>query len=633
MPSSRSLNEAESESKEVKKLKAPKDLERLRKSILNKRDPDRPWISICTGPGCRAYDCEKLVGIFRREIKKQKLEGKIDLKTTGCHGFCERGPMVVIHPEMLFYQRVTGDDVAEIISETIVNHKIIDRLLYQDPLTGRKIKHEQKVPFYKKQKRVVFGNNRMIDPTSIDDYLALDGYRALTKVLFEKSSPNVIEIIKRSGLRGRGGGGFSTGNKWESCRDAEGEIKYVICNADEGDPGAYMDRSLLEGNPHSVLEGMIIGAYAIGSNEGYIYVRSEYPLTVKNAAIAIRQAGQYGLLGKNLRGSGFDFTVKISRGGGAFVCGESTALMASIEGQRGEPRAKHIHTTEKGLWGRPSNLNNVETWANVPLIINKGADWYRRIGTDKSKGTKIFSLVGKINNTGLVEVPMGTSLREIIYDIGGGIPQGKKFKAVQTGGPSGGCLPEELLDLRVDFEQLAEAGSMMGSGGMIVMDEDTCMVDVARYFLNFLQDESCGKCLPCRKGIQRMLEIVNGISEGRGKEGDLELLEELGEVVKDTSLCGLGQTAPNPLLSTIRYFRGEYEAHIRKKRCPAGICRELIKYTIIKDKCTGCLACRQQCPEKAIAGEKKKPHIIDQSKCIKCGVCMDVCKFDAVKVS
>ncbi len=532
----------------------------------------------------------------------------------------------------IFYQRVTPDDLKEIIAETVVKKKIIERLLYIDSDTGEKIRYEKDIPFYRKQKRVVFGNNGLIDPENIEDYIAIGGYKALAKALFKMKPEEVIEEVKKSGLRGRGGGGFPTGRKWEFCRRAKGEIKYVICNADEGDPGAYMDRSLLEGNPHSVLEGMIIGAYAIGSNEGYVYVRNEYPLAVKNVKIAIEQAKKYGLLGKDILCSDFDFDVKISMGGGAFVCGESTALMASIEGKVGEPRAKYIHTAEAGLWNRPTNLNNVETWANVPLIINKGRTWYSRIGTKESKGTKIFSLVGKIKNTGLVEVPMGITLREIIYDIGGGIPNGKRFKAIQTGGPSGGCLPTKFLDLPVDFERLTETGSMMGSGGMIVMDEDTCMVDVARYFLNFLNEESCGKCVPCREGLKRMLEIITAITRGEGKEDDILLLEELSEVIKTTSLCGLGQTAPNPVLSTIRYFRDEYKAHIGDKRCPAGVCRELIQYVIDKKKCTGCGVCKNICPEGAIIGQKKRSHRIDVAKCIKCGLCKDVCKFGAIRV-
>ncbi|MCD4810342.1 MAG: 4Fe-4S binding protein, partial [Methanosarcinales archaeon] len=478
--------------------------------------------------------------------------------------------------------------------------------------------------------RLILGNNSKIDPHSIEDYIAIGGYSALAKVLGGMQPMDVVDEIKNSGIRGRGGGGFPTGRKWESTRNAQGDIKYVICNADEGDPGAFMDRSILEGNPHSVLEGMIIGAYAIGSNEGYVYVRNEYPLALKNINLAIKQARETGLLGDNILGSGFNFDLKVNRGGGAFVCGESTALMASLEGKTGEPRAKYIHTSDKGLWDRPSNLNNVETWANIPLIINNGADWYSAIGTESSKGTKVFSLVGKINNTGLVEVPMGMTLREIIFDIGGGIPDGKAFKAVQTGGPSGGCIPESLIDLPVDYDRLTEVGSMMGSGGMIVMDEDTCMVDVARYFINFLMEESCGKCVPCREGLLRMGEILTDITEGRGRMEDLDLIQDLSEVLKDASLCGLGQTAPNPVMSTLKYFRDEYEAHIKDHKCPAGVCTELITYSIDAGNCTGCGLCLKKCPAEAITGETKQPHVLDTGKCIKCGICYDVCKFDAV---
>ena len=616
----------------MKRLKSPEELEKLRESIIKKKDPKKPCIIISSGTCGKARGSEQVIQACKDEIKQQGLKNKVDIKVTGCHGFCEVEPIIVIHPQRILYQSVKPDDLKEIIAETVVKKKIIERLLYIDSDTGEKIRYEKDIPFYRKQKRVVFGNNGLIDPENIEDYIAIGGYKALAKALFKMKPEEVIEEVKKSGLRGRGGGGFPTGRKWEFCRRAKGEIKYVICNADEGDPGAYMDRSLLEGNPHSVLEGMIIGAYAIGSNEGYVYVRNEYPLAVKNVKIAIEQAKKYGLLGEDILGSDFDFDVKISMGGGAFVCGESTALMASIEGKVGEPRAKYIHTAEAGLWNRPTNLNNVETWANVPLIINKGRTWYSRIGTKESKGTKIFSLVGKIKNTGLVEVPMGITLREIIYDIGGGIPNGKRFKAIQTGGPSGGCLPTKFLDLPVDFERLTETGSMMGSGGMIVMDEDTCMVDVARYFLNFLNEESCGKCVPCREGLKRMLEIITAITRGEGKKDDILLLEELSEVIKTTSLCGLGQTAPNPVLSTIRYFRDEYKAHIGDKRCPAGVCRELIQYVIDKRKCTGCGVCKNICPEGAITGQKKRPHRIDVAKCIKCGLCKDVCKFGAIRV-
>ncbi|HEY87492.1 MAG TPA: NADH-quinone oxidoreductase subunit NuoF [Dehalococcoidia bacterium] len=615
------------------RLSSPDELERVRKLIVKNRDPNKPCLSICGGTGCHAFGSEKVAAAFKQESKQQGLEAKVDIRTTGCHGFCEKGPLVVIKPENIFYQRVSVEDISEIISKTIIKGNIIDRLLYADPNTGKKITYEHEVPFYEKQNRLVFGNNGLIDPVAIDDYLAVGGYTALGKALFRMSPEQVIEEVKKSGLRGRGGGGFPTGVKWESCRRAHGDTKYVICNADEGDPGAYMDRSLLEGNPHSILEGMLIGAYAIGSHQGYIYVRNEYPLAVRNTQLAIKQAEEYGLLGDNILGSGFDFNIRINKGGGAFVCGESTALMASLEGKVGEPRTKYVHTVEKGLWEQPTDLNNVETWANVPLIINRGADWYAEIGTANSKGTKIFSLVGKINNTGLVEVPMGMTLRQIIYDIGGGIPSGKKFKAVQTGGPSGGCIPENLLDLPVDFDELTQVGSMMGSGGMIVMDENTCMVDIAKYFLTFLEGESCGKCVPCREGVKRMRQTLTDITDGRGNDGDIELLERLSATLIDSCLCALGTTAPNPVLTTIRYFRDEYEAHIKDRRCPAGVCKELITYLIDDEKCPGCGLCVKACPVEAITSMgKRKPVILDQDNCIKCGSCYDVCKLDAIRV-
>lgn len=602
--------------------------------MVKKTQEKKYCISVCGGTGCHAYNCEKVSEAFVTEIKRKKAESKIENKTTGCHGFCERGPIVVIYPERIFYQRVKPSDAAEIVDGLLNGREIIDRLLYVDPETNQKIVHVGDIPFYKKQHRLILGNNGRIDPTEIEDYVALDGYKALKTVLRNKKPEQVIEEIKKSGLRGRGGAGFLTGLKWEICRQPVGSQKYVVCNADEGDPGAYMDRSVLEGNPHSVLEGMIIGAYAIGANEGIIYVRTEYPLAIKNLDIAIEQAEQRDYLGKNILDSGFDFSVRICQGAGAFVCGEETALITSIEGERSpEPRIRPPYPTEFGLWGKPTNNNNVETWANVPLIIRKGADWYAMIGTEKSKGTKIFSLVGKVNNTGLVEVPMGISLREIIFDIGGGIPHGKKFKAVQTGGPSGGCIPSSLLNLPVDFEKLTDVGSMMGSGGMVVMDEDTCMVDIAKYFLEFLKDESCGKCVSCREGTEQMYEIVKRITEGKGKEEDIALLENLGEVVKTASMCGLGQTAANPVLSTIRYFRDEYEAHIEEKRCPALVCKKLISYVIEPELCGGCTVCAKSCPNEAIIGEPKKVHKIDQKKCIKCGICITSCppKFKAIK--
>jgi len=615
------------------RINSPAELEELRKGILSKRDPNKPCITLCSGTACHASGSEEVAASIEEEIKKQGLSAKVDFRKTGCHGFCEKGPIIVIHPEKICYLQIEPKDVPEIISQTIKEKKVIERLLYTDPGTNEKIIHEFEIPFYKNQERLVFGSNGEIDPASIDDYLALGGYSALAKALSQMTSEQVLEEVKKSNLRGRGGGGFPAGRKWEECRNAPGEIKYVIVNADEGDPGAYMDRSLLEGNPHSVLEGLTIGAYAIGSHEGYIYVRQEYPLAVENVGIAIQQAREYGFLGENIFGSGFDFTIKVHRGAGAFVSGESSALMTAIEGKVGEPRPKYIHTAVKGVRDRPSCLNNVETWATVPLIISKGADWFAQLGTEGSKGTKIFSLVGKVNNTGLVEVPMGITLRDIIYKLGGGIPGGKRFKAVQTGGPSGGCIPEEQLDMKVDFDELAKAGSMMGSGGMIVMDEDTCMVDVARYFLDFLADESCGKCVPCREGIRQMLKILTNISKGKGKEDDIELLEELSEVTRDASLCALGRTAANPVLSTIRYFRDEYEAHIKEKRCPAYVCKALISYYIDPEKCQACMICLRQCPAGAIAGGKSQIHVIDQEKCTKCGTCFEVCppRFGAVK--
>ncbi len=620
------------------RLSSPQELEKFRHEILGNRNPAQPFITVCGGTGCHASGCHAVVDAFRKVLQERAKGNGVGLRVTGCHGFCERGPLVVIHPQKVFYQKVKPEDVPAIFQETVLNGKVIDQLLYEHPVTGEKIVSEENVPFYQRQKRIIFGNNGSIDPTRIEDYLAVGGYRALVKALFSMKPEEIIEEVKKANLRGRGGGGFPAGLKWEQCRNAPGTIKYVVCNADEGDPGAYMDRSLLEGNPHSVLEGMIIGAFAIGSHEGYIFVRHEYPLALENIGIAIEQCRGLGLLGKDILGSGFDFDILISRGGGAFVAGESTALMATIEGNVGEPRAKHIHTVISGLYDRPTNLNNVETWANVPVIINEGADWYRRIGTEGSKGTKIFSLVGKVNNTGLVEVPMGITLREIVYDIGGGIPGGKKFKAVQTGGPSGGCIPESMIDLPVDFDRLTEVGSMMGSGGMIVMDEGTCMVDVAKYFMNFLKDESCGKCTSCREGTKRMHEILTEISEGRGKPEHLGLLEELGWVTMEASLCALGGTAPNPVLSTLKYFRNEYEEHILNKRCPAKVCRALLRYRILPEKCTACGRCAKACPEKAISGiqktkkEKGKPFEIDQAKCIQCGMCLETCKFDAVEV-
>lgn len=592
--------------------------------------PNKKFITVCAGTGCRAYGSLKVKEALEAELKKQNMN--VEVFATGCLGFCEKGPMVVIHPDKYFYQSVKVEDAPEIVSKTVAKGEVISRLFYRHPETQKTLFREEDLPFYKKQLRVVFGKNGMIDPTRIDDYLTIEGYQALAKVLSEMTPEQVINEVKKAGLRGRGGGGFHTAVKWEGVRKAHGEPKYVIANGDEGDPGAYMDRSLMEGNPHSIIEGMIIGAYAVGSHEGYIYVRNEYPLAVTHLTMAVETARENGLLGENILGTDFSFDIKINKGAGAFVCGESSALFASIEGRAGEPRAKYVHAVEKGLYDKPTVLNNVETWANVPLIINKGADWYASIGTEGSKGTKIFSLVGKINNTGLIEVPMGTTLYEIIYDMGGGIPKGRKFKAVQTGGPSGGCIPESLLDIPVDFDKLYEVGSMMGSGGMIVMDDTSCMVDVARYFTAFLQEESCGKCVPCREGVRRMKEILDDICAGKGREGDIELLEKIATGVADGSLCALGGSAPNPVLSTIKYFRDEYEAHIKEHRCPAGVCKALITYSIDAEKCTGCGACIKVCPTQAISGEKKKAHTIDSNKCTRCGACIESCKFESIIV-
>jgi len=636
------------------KLTSPKQLLQYREQLERNYDPNRTVITICAGTGCLACGCQAVTDTIRKLVLEERLDESVTVKTTGCHGFCERGPLVVIEPQGIFYQRVKPADVKLILDQTIKGGRIVNKLLYRDPQTGEHIQNAKDIPFYKKQMRLIFGKNGFMDPTAIDDYLRLGGYVSMVKALTTMQPEQIIDEVKKSGLRGRGGGGFLAGRKWASCRKAKGTPKYVICNADEGDPGAFMDRSLLEGNPHSVIEGMVIGAYAIGSTDGFVYVRNEYPLAVKNLTVAINAARQMGLLGDNILGSGFSFDIEISRGGGAFVCGESTALMASLEGKMGEPRAKYIHTVDQGLWDKPSNLNNVETWANVPLIIEKGADWYASIGTENSKGTKVFALTGKINNTGLVEVPMGITLREILYDIGGGVPGGKRFKAVQTGGPSGGTLivetrdfdiheslvahgdvqeeeqPISLLDLPVDFDELTRAGSMMGSGGMIVMDEDSCMVDVARYFLQFLQEESCGKCVPCREGISVMLNILNRICGGEGTMEDIIYLEQLSQVIIDTSLCQLGGSAPNPVLSTIRYFRQEYVAHVRHKMCPAGVCKDLVSHAIAEN-CNGCHACFKPCPTDAIIGKAKELHVIDQVKCIQCGACYQICRYNAIK--
>jgi len=610
-------------------LETARDLAALRRRLKAERKTRRIEISVCSGTGCRAQGSLDLFEEFRRQLDDRGLTD-VAVRATGCHGFCERGPLVVIFPKGVFYNAVQGKDVAQIIEKTVVSDELVESLLFKDPVTKKTSRTEEEVPFYARQWRIVFRNNGKIDPAEIEDYLAVDGYRALARALTKMTPQKVIQEIQASQLRGRGGGGFPTGRKWGICRDQEGDRKYLICNGDEGDPGAFMDRSIMEGDPHAVLEGMTIGAYAIGATKGYAYVRGEYPLAVNNLTIALEQSRALGLLGENILGSGFSFDIEIVRGAGAFVCGEETGLIASIEGNIGSPRQRPPYPAESGLWGSPTNINNVETWANVPVIIDRGANWFAAIGTEKSKGTKVFSLVGKVRNTGLVEVPMGTTIREIVNEIGGGILKNRNFKAVQTGGPSGGCIPERLLDLPVDFEKLAEVGAMMGSGGLIVMDERTCMVDVAKYFLAFLVDESCGKCLACREGVYQMHSVLSRIVAGQGRLGDIELLEELAAYVKETSLCQLGGTAPNPVLSTLRYFRHEYEAHIEQKTCPAGVCKALVTFRIEAEACKGCGICVRNCPSEAIAGEKKQPHVIDNAACVTCGVCYEECPFDAI---
>jgi NADH-quinone oxidoreductase subunit F len=611
------------------------DLADLRTETLAAQKAKPVWITVCTGTGCCAYGAEGLADGFESEIDKRGLGRQVGLRRTGCHGFCERGPLVVIEPKGICYLHAQAKDIPTIMDKTVLGDEVVTRLLYLDEETGKRVRTAAEIPFYKHQKRILLENNVLIEATSILDYIGVGGYSALAKALNQMTPDAVIQEVKRANLRGRGGAGFSAGVKWETTRNASGAPKYAIVNGDEGDPGAYMDRSLLEGNPHSVLEGLIIGAYAMGATEGFIYVRQEYPLARKHAQMAIDRAREYGFLGANILGSGFDFDVTIHRGAGAFVSGESSALVNAIEGHVGEPRPKYTHLSEKGLWGKPTCLNNVETWANVPFIVNRGADWFRSMGTANSKGTKIFSLVGKVKNSGLVEVPMGITLRDIIFKIGGGLPAGKKFKGVQTGGPSGGVLPEALLDLPVDFDELDKVGSMMGSGGMIVMDEDTCMVDMARYYVNFLAHESCGKCVPCREGLRQMLTILDRIAGGQGREGDIELLEELSEFMEMASLCALGKSAPNPVRSSIRYFRHEYEAHIREKRCPAGACSALIQYEIDQTKCSHppCGACARACAVEAIQKIDTGAYWVLQEKCIKCGSCYTACpdKFHAVR--
>ena len=617
----------------MEKLKSPSNLKKLRENIVLRKNPNRLAVAVCVSTGCEALGVQKVLEAFNEEIKKQGLKGKVDIKETGCLGFCEKGPRIVIYPEEIYYFQVKAKDVPEIVEKTLINNEIVERLLYVDPNTGRKARSLTEVPFYKDQKRLLLESNSKLDPKKIEDYLVIGGYEALEKALFRMTPGEIMEEIKVSKLRGRGGGGFPTYIKWKSSRDAIGNPKYVIVNCDEGDPGAFMNRAVMEGNPHSILEGLMIGAYAIGSNEGFIYVRQEYPLAIENMENAISQAQKIGLLGENILGSGFNFKVTIHRGAGAFISGESSALMTAIEGKVGEPKPKYVHTSEKGVWDKPSALNNVETWANIPLIIGKGANWFASIGTDGSKGTKIFALAGKVNNTGLVEVPFGISLRDIVFKIGGGIRGGKKFKGVQTGGPSGGVIPEQHIDSPVDFDELTKLGSMMGSGGLIVMDEDTCMVELARYFVNFLSEESCGKCTPCREGLKQALIILKRITSGKGKNEDIAKLDKIAEVTSVASLCALGLTSANPLLTTLRYFKNEYEAHINEKRCPALFCKDLTSYYIDPKKCQACTICHRNCPVDAINGAPLKIHIIDQSKCIKCGNCFDVCpsRFEAVK--
>lgn len=590
----------------------------------------RSQVLICGGTGCTSSGSADIINVFKDEVKKNGLENEIEIVRTGCFGLCELGPVVIIYPEGAFYSRVKVQDIPELVEEHLVKGRILKRLVYHEAIEEDRVKSLNNVDFYKKQKRIALNNCGVIDPENIDEYLAFDGYKALEKVLTQMTPKDVIDTIKKAGLRGRGGGGFPTGLKWEFAANQKNDQKYIVCNADEGDPGAFMDRSVLEGDPHVIIEAMVIGGYAIGANEGYIYIRAEYPIAVHRLEIAIKQAREYGLLGKNIFGTGFDFDIFIRLGAGAFVCGEETALLRSIEGKRGMPTPKPPFPAVSGLWGKPTVINNVETYANIPQIILKGADWFSSIGTEKSKGTKVFALGGKITNTGLVEVPMGITLREVIYDIGGGIPNNKKFKAVQTGGPSGGCITSESLDTPIDYDTLISLGSMMGSGGMIVMDEDNCMVDVARFYLDFTKDESCGKCTPCRIGTKRLLEILQKICDGKGTMEDLDNLETLAYQIKSASLCGLGQTAPNPVISTLRYFRDEYIAHVVDKKCPAGVCKGLTKYTIMVDKCKGCSICSKNCPVSAISGKVKEPFHIDQDKCVKCGVCISKCPFKAI---
>ena len=591
----------------------------------------RTHILVCGGTGCSSSHSQELIDAFHAQLQERGLAGEVQVIKTGCFGLCALGPVVIVYPEGCFYSHVTVEDIPEIVEEHILKGRIVTRLLYQETVVDDStIKNLNHTKFYEKQTRVALRNCGVINPENIDEYIAMDGYEALGRVLTRMTPDEVIQVVKDSGLRGRGGGGFPTGQKWLFARQSPGDVKYVCCNADEGDPGAFMDRSVLEGDPHVVLEAMTIAGYAIGAHQGYIYVRAEYPIAIHRLQVAIKQAREYGFLGEDIFGTGFAFDIELRLGSGAFVCGEETALMTSIEGHRGEPRPRPPFPAVKGLFGVPTILNNVETWANIPRIILNGADWFAGMGTERSKGTKVFCLVGKINNTGLVEIPMGTTLREIGEDIGGGIPNGKKFKAAQTGGPSGGCIPASLIDTPIDYDNLTAIGSMMGSGGLIVMDEDTCMVDIAKFFLEFTVDESCGKCTPCRVGTRRLLEMLEQITVGNGSPELLKEMEELCYYIKANSLCALGQSAPNPVLSTLHYFRDEYEAHCVEKRCPAGVCKRLVRFSILEDQCKGCTACARACPVGAISGEVRKPHSIDPAKCIKCGACLETCRFNAI---
>ncbi len=614
----------------MEEFKNASDFLSRHKALTAEIDPDKPTIMLCGGTACLALGSSDVFQAFEREIERLALTDKVQLKHTGCHGFCEKGPVVVILPEKFFYPGVKPEDVGEILEHTVMKGEAIERLLYVDPASGRKITYEHDVPFYAGQQRNVFRHNGRIHPVDIEDYISHDGYCGFVKALTDFEPADVIEMVTKSGLRGRGGGGFPTGLKWKYCSQSSGTDKYLICNADEGDPGAFMDRSILEGTPHAVLEGMLIAGYAIGASTGIIYVRTEYPLAVQNTLAAIDSAQKVGLLGTSILDSGFSFDIEVRQGAGAFVCGEETALIASLEGWRGMPRIRPPFPAVKGYLGQPTNINNVETLANIPLIINHGAQWYSEIGTEKSKGTKIFALAGRVNNTGLVEVPMGCTLRQIVFDIGGGVGKGRTFKAAQLGGPSGGCIPSEFLDTEIDYDNVQAVGAIMGSGGLIVMDEETCMVDVARYFLDFVQAESCGKCTPCRVGTKKMLDLLKSICAGDGTLEDLDTLERLGQDVRKTSLCGLGQTAPNPVLSTLKNFRDEYIEHIQDKTCRAGVCKDLLGYEIV-EACVGCGACSRICPADAITGGKKEQHLIDRDKCIKCGQCYTACKFEAIK--